>query len=117
MPDEDSLRHKYAPLPKEPRYKKKAKKKHIRSDHKHEYEEVCVDDHTFVYRRGERHKLLHLVKRCKVCGRIGDCREMPDVWEPPEGMPLYDVPDWLYLWTEKALPSELEVGYAGKGDA
>lgn len=117
MPDEDSLRHKYTPLPEEPRYKKKAKKKHTRSDHKHDYEQVCIDAHEFAYRHGKEVPYLYLGKRCKVCGRIGDLREMPDMSEPPEGMPLYDVPDWLFLWTEKALPSELEVGCAGKGDA
>lgn len=109
MPNEDSLRHKYAPLPEEPRFRKKRKKVHVRSDHKHEYETVCVDDHSFVRRRGERYRLLHLVKRCKVCGRIGDCREMPYMSEPPDGMPLYDVPNWLYLWTEKVLPEDRKV--------
>jgi len=106
---EDSLHHKYDPLPEEPRHRKKARKRRVRSDHKHVYEEVCVDDHTFVHMRGERHRLLHLVKRCKACGRIGNCRVMPDMSEPPDGMPLYDVPDWLFLWTEKALPESMKV--------
>lgn len=116
MPDEDSLRHKYAPLPEEPRYRKKAKKKHTRSDHKHDYEQVCVDDHSFVRSHGVRLPCMNIVKRCKVCGRIGGVSSV--IHEPPkEDMPLYVVPDCLYLWTAKALPSELEVGNAGKEDA
>lgn len=116
MPDEDSLRHKYTPLPEEPRYKKKAKKKHVRSDHKHVYEQVCIDAHSFAYRHGKKVPYMYLGKRCRVCGRLHDW-ERTNVSEPPEGMPLYEVPNWLFLWYEKALPSKLEVGNAGKEDA
>jgi len=116
MPDEDSLRHKYTPLPEEPRYKKKAKKKHTRSDHKHDYEQVYIDAHTFVHRHGKKVPYLYLGKRCKVCGRLHDWKHT-NVSEPPDGMPLYEVPNWSFLWDEKTLPSELEVGNAGKEDA
>lgn len=108
MPDEDSLRHKYAPLPDEPRYKKRAKKKHVRSDHKHVYEQVCIDAHDFAYRHGEKVPYLYLGKRCKVCGRLYDFWKVNQS-EPPEGVPLYEVPDWLYLWDAKVLPEEMRV--------
>lgn len=109
MPDEDSLRHKYTPLPEEPHFKKKRKKRHIRSDHKHEYETVCVDDHSYIHRHGKRYRYLHLVKRCTTCGRIGDVQVMPDAYEPPSGMPFYEVDSFLFLWSEKTLPESLRV--------
>ena len=107
---EDALHHKYDPLPEEgPRHKKKAKKRHVRSDHKHEYETVCVDAHSFVSTRGGWRPYIHFIKRCKVCGRIGDVSIRPGVHEPPEDIPLYEVDDWLSLWTGKVLPEEKRV--------
>lgn len=106
---EDALRHKYDPLPEEgPRHKKKVKKKHVRSDHKHEYETVCVDAHSFVLTRGVRRPYMYFIKRCKVCGRIGDVSRT-GVHKPPEYMLLYEVDDWLSLWTGKVLPEEKRV--------
>jgi hypothetical protein len=29
--------------------------------------------------------------------------------EPPEGMPLYEVDDWMELWRERHLPKSAEV--------
>ena len=103
MADEDSLRHKYTPLPEEPRYRKKKVKKHVRSDHRHEYEQVCIDAHV----RLNMH-FLYLGERCKICGRLNDWRHT-NLSEPPDGMPLYEVPSWEYLWNEKALPEEMRV--------
>ena len=106
---ESSLRHKYDPLPEDgPRHKKKPKKKRVRSDHRHEYEQVCINAHSFVYRSGLKLPRLYLGTRCKVCGRVGDCRAT-NLQEPPEGMPLYEVPSWDYLIYNKFLPSEMEV--------
>ena len=107
---EDALHHKYDPLPEDaPRHRKKAKKKHVRSDHKHEYEQVCIDGHSYVYRHGAKLKYYYLATRCKVCGRIGDVRFSPGLHEPPDGMPLYDVPDfWSPVFT-KLLPDEMRV--------
>lgn len=100
---------KYAPIPEEPRYRKKAKKKHVRSDHRHEYETVCVDAHSVVSTRGVRRPYMHFIKRCKVCGRIGDVSIRAGVHEPPEDMPLYEVDDWLSLWVGKVLSEEMRV--------
>lgn len=108
MADEDSLRHKYTPLPEEPRYRKKKVKKHVRSDHKHEYETVCIDAHSVIYRRGEKIPNLYLGERCRICGRLNDWMHT-NLSEPPEGMPLYEVPSWVYLWDERKLPEEMRV--------
>lgn len=105
---EDALRHKYDPLPDKPRYKKKAKKKHVRSDHKHEYETVCVDAHSVVWRDGARIPYLYLGKRCRICGRLNDWRHT-NLSEPPDGMQLYEVPSWDYLWDKKKIPDEMRV--------
>lgn len=106
---EDALRHKYNPLPEDaPRHRKKAKKKHVRSDHKHEYETVCIDTHSCLHRRGVRRKCYSLAERCKICGRIGDLKMWIELYEPPEDMPLYDVVDfWMY--DMKTLPEEMRV--------
>ena len=110
MPDEDSLRHKYAPLPDEPQFKKKKPKKpRVRSNHKHVYETVCVDDHSRMYRDGRKIPYMNFVKRCKVCGRIGDVKIKAGVHEPPGDMSFYVVPSWMYLWTEKTLSEEMRV--------
>lgn len=107
---ESSLRHKYDPLPEDgPRHKKKPKKKRVRSDHKHEYETVCIDMHSLVYTHGKKIPYLYLGKRCRICGRMADWRGRSDLQEPPEGMPFYVVPDWTYLWDNKVLPSDMEV--------
>ena len=104
---EDALRHKYDPLPEDgPRHKKKAKKRRIRSDHKHEYETVCVDDHSYVHTRDGRLRKFTIATRCKVCGRIGDVQFWSDLREPPDGMPLYEVDGWDYLLRHKKLPEE-----------
>ena len=109
MPNEDSLRHKYTPLPEEPRFKKKRKRVHVRSDHKHVYETVCVDDGGIITKHGKRFAYLHLVERCKVCGRIGDTRVMPEAYKPPKDMPFYELPDFRFLWDSKVLPEGMRV--------
>lgn len=106
---EDSLRHKYDPLPDEPRYKKKSKKRHVRSDHKHEYEKVCIDAHDLLYRPDNKMLMYHLGQRCRICGRLYDWHMVPDLSEPPEGMPLYEVDGWDYLIDHKELPEERRV--------
>lgn len=100
---------KYAPIPEEPRYRKKAKKRHVRSDHKHEYEQVCIDAHSFIHRNGEKVPYLYLGERCRVCGRLNGWRGCTNLQEPPEGMPLYEVPGWDFLFDKKALPDEMRV--------
>lgn len=105
---EDAIHHKYAPIPEdEPRHKKKAKKRHVRSDHRHEYEKVCIDAHSYVLFHGKRTPYMYEGVRCKVCGRLKDVRTMSDWHEPPESMRLFVVDDFLALF-DKYLPDEKE---------
>lgn len=107
---EDALRHKYDPLPEDsPRHRKKTKKKHVRSDHKHDYETVCIDTHSYLRKCGVRRKYYSLAKRCKICGRIGDMKMWTRFHEPPEDMPLYDVVDFWTMLDMKTLPEEMRV--------
>lgn len=105
---EDAIRHKYAPLPDEPRHKKKAKKQHVRSDHRHEYEVVCVDEGTYVINRTGRHKEYTKAERCKICGRLRDARFGGWLDSPPEGMRLFVV-DGITALFDKYLPEDKEV--------
>ena len=106
---DEVLRRKYDPIPDEPRYRKKAKKAHVRSDHKHVYETVAVDEeHAYVVDRTGRHKAYHMAERCRICGRIGDAKFHTFLGEPPKGMRMFRVDSFLSLF-EKTLPDELEV--------
>lgn len=107
----DAVRHKYHPLPEDgPKHKKKAKKTHTRADHKHEYEEVCVDAHAHIYRRSEgRIHVYFLGTRCKVCGRLYNLKLGSRITEPPDGMRLFDVDGTFALLDMKVLPDEMEV--------
>lgn len=106
---DEILDHKYKPLPEEaPRHRKKAKRRHERSDHKHEYEEVVVDCGTVRFGRDGHHKEFDMVMRCRVCGRIGDVRWGKYRDEPPAGMRMFRVDDWLALF-DKTLPEDKEV--------
>lgn len=108
MPNEDSLRHKYTPLPEEPRHKKKARKVHVRSDHKHLYEQVCIDAHTTERTRDGEFPAYHIGTRCKVCGRLQNVK-MWGTRETPDGMPLYEVKDFFVLTSLKVLSEEQKV--------
>ena len=89
---ESSIRHKYDPLPDEPRGRKKSKKRHVKSDHKHDYERVCIDAGDAIYSPGEgKRRFYRIGERCRICGRRGNVWSIGRVTEPPEGMPLYDV--------------------------
>lgn len=101
--------YKYAPIPDEPRYRKKSRKVHVRSDHKHDYETVCVDAHSVVFRNGGKVPYLHVGERCRICGRMANWRGCTDLQEPPEDMPFYVVSDWTYLWDNKVLPEAMRV--------
>ena len=103
MPNEDSLRYKYTPLPDEPRFKKKRKKVHMRSDHKHVYENVAINV------TGYKRPHIYIGKRCKLCGRLADYHSEPRLFEPPESMPLYEVDDFPVLWEMKELPERMRV--------
>ena len=109
---DDVIRHKYQPLPEEaPRHRKKSRKRHARSDHKHEYEQVCIDAGSSVITIGARRKCYHIGKRCKVCGRLHNVRFRSDVHEPPKGMPLYRVRDIFELVRMKELPEGMRVDH------
>jgi hypothetical protein len=96
------------PMEEPPRHRRKRKRRHIRSDHKHEYETVCVDDGSYVIERGVRRPRYCVAERCAVCGRVGDLR-LTSYEELPDGMPLYEVNDWMELWRERYLPKSAEV--------
>ena len=98
---EDALRHKYDPLPEEPRHRKKAKKRHVKSDHRHDYEEVALDAGTESFFWGERHRAYHMGIRCKVCGRLRDVKFLWFDDEPPEDMPLYEVDGFNGLFAKQ----------------
>lgn len=103
---EDALRHKYDPLPDEPRFKKKRKKFHVRSDHKHDYEQVCIDTHSETVTREGRFPSYCIAVRCRICGRLKDVKLWQSIRKPPEGMPLYEVKDIFELIKMKEMPDE-----------
>lgn len=106
---EETLRHKYDPLPEDaPRHRKKAKKRHVRSDHRHEYEDVCVDTCSYVVMRGGvRYPYYSVARRCKVCGRLSNVRS--SLREVPDGMRLFRCKDFLELLCARELPESKEV--------
>ena len=107
---DEVLRHKYDPLPEDgPRHKKKARKTHVRSDHKHEYEHVIIDAHCRALMHGVWVPYYYKAKRCKVCGRIGSSSMAFNVTEIPDDMRLFEVEDFLEFMLMKELPDELEV--------
>lgn len=105
---EDAIHHKYDPLPDEPRHRKKSKKRHVRSDHKHDYEEVLVDSQTGVYRDGEFIPEYQVFERCRTCGRLGNRKRHVSVKDAPREMPLYRVDGLMGLFV-KELGEELRV--------
>ena len=106
---EDALRHKYDPLPDEPRHKKKSVKKRVRSDHKHMYENVAVNTHSCVLSKGTRTPFYYICKRCKVCGRIGNGTMERNVDDLPDDMPIYEVADIIEWSGMRSLPEEKRV--------
>lgn len=104
---DEVLRHKYDPLPEDaPRHRKMSKKRHVRSDHKHEYEDVCVDAHSHGITFGGTVRLYHRATRCKLCGRLQNVRFWAFEDEPPEDMPLYEVDDIIELARMRSLPED-----------
>lgn len=107
---DEIIRHKYDPLPEDgPRHRKKSKKRHSKSDHKHEYEKVCVDSSTYIIHGDSRHASYHLAVRCKTCGRVQNIRLWQFKDKPPEDMPLYRVDDFYELLGMKELPEGMKV--------
>lgn len=101
----DSI-HRQTPIPDEPRTRKKAVKQRDRSDHKHEYERIVIDVHTYEYSHGEKRPVFHVGERCRICGRLGNVhfRNAYSI----DGMRLFEVDDWRELM-ERYLPEDKEV--------
>lgn len=107
---DEILRHKYDPLPEDaPRHRKKAKKRHLRSSHRHEYEDVCVDAHTAAFTHCGRQPYFHVARRCRVCGRLQNVTCKRVGWVPPDGMRRFDCEDIIELWRARELPESKEV--------
>lgn len=107
---DELIHYKYDPLPEEPpRHRKKVKKQSARSDHKHEYEEVCIDTHSSVVKHGGEFPAYHLGIRCKICGRLKNVKLWRFEGHMPSDMPLYMVDDFFELVKMKVLPEELGV--------
>ena len=107
---DECRRRKYAPVPEDaPRHKKKAEKRHVRSDHRHEYEDVAViEPHSCeVVCRDGRHKAYHKASRCKICGRLYDVKFHAILNELPDGMRVFEV-DRLTSLFDKYLPDDKE---------
>ena len=98
--------HRQAPIPDEPRTRKKAVKQRDRSDHKHEYERIVIDAHTYEYSHGEKRPVFYVGERCRICGRLGNVY-FRNVYST-EGMRLFEVDDWRELM-ERYLPEDKEV--------
>lgn len=98
---ESKLEHKYTPLPEEPRYtKKKQKKKVIKSDHKHYYED-CLFRRVYVSRSGTKGLRIYGGTYCPICGRVGNI----DIGASNiinENLPMFNLPDTPdYFFTKR----------------
>ena len=104
----EHARRKQSPIPDEPRARKKAVRKRRRSDHRHEYELVAIDDGQCCERiGGEVRPLIHIGVRCRICGRLDDVHLFRPV-EDGEGLRRFEV-DGPAGMLVKYLPDELGV--------
>lgn len=94
------------PLEEPPRHRRKRKRRRIRSDHKHDYELVCIDSGMMVRFGGQSERIYQSAERCRICGRIG--RYMLDEWhgKPPEGLRMFRTDGPLDTW---GVPDDREV--------
>ena len=102
----DSI-HKQAPIPDEPRPKKKAVKQRERSDHRHDYERIAIDAHSYVMSHGEERPVIHIGERCRICGRLGNV----NLWHEEgdaDGLRRFEV-DGLDGLFARYLPDDKEV--------
>lgn len=108
---DDEIRYKYDPLPEEaPRHRKKSKKHHAKSDHKHEYEDVAILPASDFKMSGEN-MAYHKARRCKVCGKLYTVDIFLEDGDPPHGMRVFDpkADDMWTLYRMKYLPEDTEV--------
>lgn len=75
--------------------------------HRHDYEAVAIDAHGYVLKADGRDQFFYVAQRCKACGRLAHVNMLLDLDGPPEGLPLYEVADFMELIGMKALPEEL----------
>ena len=96
------------PMEEAPRHRRRRKRRHIRSNHKHIYEKVYIDDGSYIIEHGVKCPRYCVAKRCSVCGRLDDLGiERFD--KIPTNMPLYRVNNWMELWQKRYLPKNAEV--------
>ena len=95
---ESAIRHKYAELPEEPRYKKK---KCIRSDHKHHYACGIFNSSVYTYFRGKKYPSYNIITYCTICGRINDVEMREHI--PNPNLPIFKEVD---VWTVKNINLE-----------
>lgn len=92
-----------------PRHRKVSKKSHVRSDHRHEYEQVCIDGHGYIVSHGTKTPVYWVGRRCHICGRLQDAKLRYDLHEPPEWMRLFDVRDFILFDIGREMPESYEV--------
>lgn len=94
------------PMEEPTHYRRKRKRRHVRSDHKHDYELVCIDSGMMARFGSHRERIYEGAERCRICGRIG--RYRLDEWrgEPPEGLRRFKTNGVLDTWI---VPDDKEV--------
>lgn len=92
-----------------PRHRKRAKRRRVRSDHRHEYETVCIDIRAWMVSGNRRHAFTYFGKRCRTCGRLADAWCDRDVHEPPRDMRLFEVKDFGEFLEMTELPDSYEI--------
>lgn len=89
-----TLEYKYAELPEEPmRYRKKKKKKvHKKSDHKHHYVPCMYDVGLYIWGYGITSPYMYRGTYCDICGRIGDIRyNNGDIGIDESELPVFEI--------------------------
>ena len=85
------IEHKYKELPEEPKYKKKKKKIHIRSDHKHRYASAIFDCGLYKTIKGKKEPYYYVGTYCVLCGRIESINIGGNITNP--NLPVFKA-DW-----------------------
>lgn len=90
---ESKLRYKYTELPDEPRYKKKkSKKRVIKSNHKHHYENCLFKTNIYSYVSGKKVPYMYGGVYCTICGKIGNIT-IGSKKVVNENLPIFDISD------------------------
>ena len=96
----------YDPMEEAPRHRRKRKRRHVRADHMHDYELVCIDSGMVVRFGGQSERIYQSAERCRICGRVR--RYWISEWrgKPPEGMRMFRTDGPLDTWV---VPDDREV--------